>query len=736
MTVATEIFQGTLIDGRYRIQRILGQGGFGRTYLVSDERRFDEFCVLKEFIPHMSAASIVQKAKELFQREAKILYELNHPQIPKFIAWFEENGRLFLVQQYIDGKTYAEILSDRLAQGQTFTEAEVIQWLTDLLPVLDYLHSCQIVHRDISPDNIMLPTQGERPALIDLGVVKQVMSEVRSGSLRSTVNTDYALLVGKVGYSPSEQIDRGQCYPSSDLYALAVSALVLLTGKQPDEQDSLDSWLGHEIKISDRLAQILTKMLAEIPTQRYQSAKEVLRELQQSQSDSSPLIPAEQQQEQHQPTLIQTKTILQDDLLSQPLMPSPRRRRSFDLLSLPMSAIASGVIATILILGGLSLSLFSPYITVLCKTLDNCARDKEFQAIYTKELEAGKQAILEIDRAQSTKELQNIRERLGTSAIRLSTIPEDATVYAESRRVLRSYQTYLTTIRAKLIDLERTEEQLATIDQLSQEATQQSDTANTLAQYENAKAGWEGVQQRLKAIPSDTIAQEQVQTQLAQANNNVKSLQTEIEQRLAQAEQKIEKVARQSQAPKTSQTSLSPSPTVAPKPTNVTSSPPPRQQVTKPIPKTDAPVKPTNNIPAQSQSVSRPIPEPEQPITNSPTPPTTQPTSELAANSSTESVTARIASFQETERDVFIRYANDLAYGLVVAQQKKQIGYGSRTYRRVQTAIRLLRRGRSLEQATASSGVPESVIKQLIAWGQYRPSARTNEAITQEVANE
>jgi serine/threonine-protein kinase len=174
--------------------------------LVSDERRFDEFCVLKEFVPNTTAAYIVQRARELFQREAKILYELDHPQIPKFLACFEENGRLFLIRQYVDGKTYAELLRDRLAQERTFSEVEVMQWLADVLPVLDYLHDCQIVHRDLSPDNIMLPAQGDKPMLIDLGAVKQMMAEVRSGSLRSTANTGYALLVGKLGYSPPEQI--------------------------------------------------------------------------------------------------------------------------------------------------------------------------------------------------------------------------------------------------------------------------------------------------------------------------------------------------------------------------------------------------------------------------------------------------------------------------------------------------------------------------------------------------
>lgn len=265
MTIATEIRRGTLVDNRYRIQRVLGQGGFGRTYLVSDRRRFDEFCVLKEFVPNTTAQYLIQRARELFQREAKILYDLEHPQIPKFLACFEEQERLFLIQEYVDGKTYSELLRDRLSEGKTFSEAEVIQWLKNVLPVLDYLHSCKIIHRDISPDNFMLPSLGGKPMLIDLGVVKQVMSEVRSGSLRSTANTGYALLVGKVGFSPPEQIDLGQCYPSSDLYALAVSVLVLLTGKQPNEQANREAWLTDDLKISDRWHRLSQKCSLKTP---------------------------------------------------------------------------------------------------------------------------------------------------------------------------------------------------------------------------------------------------------------------------------------------------------------------------------------------------------------------------------------------------------------------------------------------------------------------------------------
>ncbi|MBV9390175.1 MAG: serine/threonine protein kinase [Chroococcidiopsidaceae cyanobacterium CP_BM_ER_R8_30] len=278
-----EIAFGTFINHRYRIQRVLGEGGFGRIYLASDEQRFGELCVLKEFIPISGAESTVQKSRILLEREAKVLYEINHPQIPKFMAWFAHMGRLFLVQEYIDGKTYSHLLHERLSrQNNLFSEAEVTQWLKDLLPVLDYLHERHIIHRDISPDNIMLAHGQSRPVLIDFGLVKQTVAQILAINSETLSNPGQSF-VGKFGYAPPEQIRLGQCYPCSDLYSLGVSAVVLLSGKEPSlllDQRSLE-WQWHSyVKISEDLAQILNKMLAEKPKDRYQSAQEVLAELQ------------------------------------------------------------------------------------------------------------------------------------------------------------------------------------------------------------------------------------------------------------------------------------------------------------------------------------------------------------------------------------------------------------------------------------------------------------------------
>lgn len=267
---------GTVLQNRYRLTMILGQGGFGRTYLAADQGRFNELCALKELIPAQTGNYFLEKSKELFQREATILYQIQHPQVPQFRATFEQDQRLFLVQDYVEGNTYARLLDERKAAGQTFFEVEVLQFLGQLLPVLAYLHSHGIIHRDISPDNIILRDRDHLPVLIDFGVVKELATRFQSR------NTIEPTTVGKFGYAPSEQIQTGRAYPSSDLYALAVTAVVLLTGQQPQKlfDDTQLTWNWQRwVTLSPEVGKILNRMLSYKPGDRYQSAAEVAQAL-------------------------------------------------------------------------------------------------------------------------------------------------------------------------------------------------------------------------------------------------------------------------------------------------------------------------------------------------------------------------------------------------------------------------------------------------------------------------
>lgn len=260
---------GMVLGDRYQIQSELGHGGFGRTYLACDRNRFDEFCVLKEFAPQVQGTEALQKAEELFAREAGVLYQLEHPQIPRFRELFRANvggrDRLFLVQDYVAGKNYRQLLN---ARSQPFSEAEIFTLLRQLLPVLQYIHSIGVIHRDISPDNLIQRETDFLPVLIDFGGVKQIAASVSQMAYAPSSAT----LLGKVGYAPPEQMHMGIVSPDSDLYALAMMALVLRTGKEP--QDISIAWRD---LFTPPLRPVLEKMLSLQPSDRYPNAIAVLQ---------------------------------------------------------------------------------------------------------------------------------------------------------------------------------------------------------------------------------------------------------------------------------------------------------------------------------------------------------------------------------------------------------------------------------------------------------------------------
>ncbi|GET35999.1 protein kinase [Microseira wollei NIES-4236] len=282
------IYPGMLLGDRYRIVRLLGQGGFGRTYLAEDINRFSEPCVLKEFAPQVRGTYALQKAEQLFEREAGTLYKLQHSQIPRFRELFrfklQDEGHLFLVQDYVEGQTYRGLLETRKRQAQRFNEAEVQQLLVQILPVLDYIHSMGVIHRDISPDNLILRNSDSMPIVIDFGGVKQVAAEAESQFTQAAPDNvpSFATRLGKVGYAPNEQMQMGMVSPHSDLYALAATALVLLTGKEPQQlidQNSMSWNWRREINLSPNLSAVLDKMLSYRPGDRFQSVREVMQAL-------------------------------------------------------------------------------------------------------------------------------------------------------------------------------------------------------------------------------------------------------------------------------------------------------------------------------------------------------------------------------------------------------------------------------------------------------------------------
>ena len=265
----------TLLQQRYRILNILAEGGLGRTYVAIDRDRNDAYCAIEELIPSSQLASAVAGAKEFFKQEVTLLYQLQHPQIPRFWTTFEEQNRLFLVRDYISGETYGN-LSERRPQGTAFSEAEVRQLLRQILPVIGYIHSKGIVHGDLSPEHIIHRDSDGLPVLIDFGVIREFANKLQATPAHQQMSP------GQLGYAPAEQLHSKQAYPNSDLYALAVVAIVLMTGKEPSAlfEGNLMNWSWRKwTQIDDGFAQILSQMLSPEPYDRYQSAIEVERDL-------------------------------------------------------------------------------------------------------------------------------------------------------------------------------------------------------------------------------------------------------------------------------------------------------------------------------------------------------------------------------------------------------------------------------------------------------------------------
>ena len=262
-----------LLDDRYRPIKFLGEGGFGRTFQAIDEKRLNTPCVIKQFLPQQVGSAALAKATELFQQEAQRLQELGkHPQIPDLEAFFPQDGRLYLVQDFIDGQNLLEEFEN---QGR-LKEPQIRIILTELLPVLQFIHDNQVIHRDIKPENIIRSKNGQL-FLIDFGVSKET-----SGTILTRVGT----VTGTPGYAPPEQF-RGMVYHSSDLYSLAVTCVRLLTGhfQKADGADELFDtrkmqWQWQKyVSLSQELTTVLETMLQDIPTRRYDSAAEVLAAL-------------------------------------------------------------------------------------------------------------------------------------------------------------------------------------------------------------------------------------------------------------------------------------------------------------------------------------------------------------------------------------------------------------------------------------------------------------------------
>ncbi|MBD2116207.1 GUN4 domain-containing protein [Microcystis wesenbergii FACHB-1339] len=272
-----------LLRERYRALKLIGQGGFGKTFQAIDEDKPSKpYCVIKQFFPSAQGTGTLQKAAELFKEEAIRLDSLGrYPQIPELYAYFTGNdGRQYLVQEYIAGQN----LEQELKEEGVFNEAKIKHLLSEILPILEFIHSKQVIHRDIKPENIIRRKSDNKLILVDFGAAKFV-----SPLNRSMTGT----IIGSAEYIAPEQ-GNGKAVNASDLYSLGVTCLYLLTGISPfdlfdggEHQWVWRQWLVNN-PVSNDSGNILDKLIEFGTKKRYQSASEVLQALQIKTSVSIP----------------------------------------------------------------------------------------------------------------------------------------------------------------------------------------------------------------------------------------------------------------------------------------------------------------------------------------------------------------------------------------------------------------------------------------------------------------
>ncbi|PLZ88095.1 serine/threonine protein kinase [Fischerella thermalis CCMEE 5198] len=386
---------GKVLQGQYQIVQSLGAGVFGQTYIaINVEQPNHPKCVIKQLKVSSSQPAYLQSLRLHFLTETETLRYLgHHDQIPQLIACFEENERFYLVQEFIEGHALTTELPINQRAGYLWTESEIIQFLQDVLGILNFVHSQGVIHCDVKPENLIRRTCDGKLVLIDFGSIQPINFGI------DTVLPIYRVPVTSLGYIPPEQfIDQTQ--PNSDIYAVGMIAIQALTGLSPlqlkiDPHSNEFIWRSHQTPVSDYLAAILSQMIRYNYKDRFQSASEILRALEQMSLEYS-----QAQTNQLQSTVLRDSTDEEDHFA----------RRDASVKSPPLlTGMRVGLVANSLVVG------FGVY------SLMNSPAYSETETLY-----------------KATEEFQS--GDLEKAIALAKSIPENSNVYPEAQTTIEEWQ--------------------------------------------------------------------------------------------------------------------------------------------------------------------------------------------------------------------------------------------------------------------------------------------------------
>jgi len=274
--VSSLLSSGTILVNTYKILHVIDQGGMGAIYKAESRLLAGEFYAVNEMLDNFSSPQERQEGTRLFEQEARILHKLRHPNLPRVHAFFEENGRNYLVMDFIKGRTLESIVE---STSDFLPESVVMRWCNALCSILEYLHSQipPIIFRDLNPRNIMLEEGSGEIKLIDFGIARVF----KAGQSADTLS------LGSPGYCPIEQYGRGQTDVRSDVYTLGATLYHLLTKKVPvaavERIKPTPALLIPPRKInrriSPRMDQVILRAMEINPDQRFASVSELKQAL-------------------------------------------------------------------------------------------------------------------------------------------------------------------------------------------------------------------------------------------------------------------------------------------------------------------------------------------------------------------------------------------------------------------------------------------------------------------------